>query len=55
MEQRFALLYTIPGITDLGVDLMTLEERRWMLDRVAKQKRAEADAFSKRQRRKRGI
>lgn len=46
-EQMFLLLYLVPGITDTGLDLMSRDRRVWMINRLAKQKKMEADAMKR--------
>lgn len=43
----FLLLYLVPGITDTGLDLMSRDRRVWMINRLAKQKKMEADAMKR--------
>lgn len=47
MEQEFALLYLLPGITDLGLARRSRSERVWLLKRLADQKKQEVDEMKR--------
>lgn len=46
MEQEFALLYSIPGITDVGLWQRTQRERVWLLKKLNETKRQEAEKIA---------
>jgi hypothetical protein len=45
MEQEFALLYLMPGMTDTGLEQRKRSERVWLLKRLAQQKKDEVAAM----------
>lgn len=45
MQQEFALLYLMPGLTDIGLERRNRSERVWLLKRLAEQKRQEAESM----------
>jgi hypothetical protein len=47
LEQVFALTYCVPGITWDACMEMHTDERQWLLKRLHKQQKAEAEAIGK--------